>query len=74
MVAHGVTVTMKSREFVCRESCRRIQLARDCETDVQKKKILVQHGIIRQDESKPDGEFLRGIRHEPLNRRESWLV
>jgi len=25
-------------------------------------------------EIKPDGEFLRGIRHEPLNRRESWLV
>jgi len=31
MVAHEVMVTMKSREFVCRGSCHRIQLARDYE-------------------------------------------
>ena len=32
MVAHEVTVMMKSQEFICRGSYRRIQLARDYET------------------------------------------
>lgn len=41
MVAHEVTVTTKSREFVCRGSCRRIQSARDYKTgDLSKKRFL----------------------------------